>query len=243
MGNMLVPKDLEGDHAPLTVEQIKKLVPRNMKAAISKNFVQKLNDVAEDPEVRNVFRENMVGFLDVLNEPNINMSAYISAVKYVSYKLMDHTNQSAWCKTFPERHQRMLEEEKGDDAIRAAVSAYSKGKIVNLVMEQALVPTWVLNADVRQKAINRLAHLMVKSKSEKVQADAAMGLLTHLKPPEAQKVDISIGEREDESLVAMRKAITDLAQAKRSEIEGGRATAGEMAASKIIDVEAEVIDG
>lgn len=236
----LKKKDEFAEDAKLTVEQVKSLVPRAMKQNITPELVRTLNDIAEDPELRAIYRENVIGYMDVLQEPNISLKAYLAAVKYVSYKLMDKSNEAAWMMTFPERYQRMVDEDKGHDAIRAAVSAYNKGKIVNMVLERSLVPTWVLNSDIHQKAINHLAHLMKTAKSEKVQGDAASSLLTHLKPPESKKIDLEIGYKEDDSLRVMKNALAELANAKRKQIEDGDASAGEIAASRIIDVTPEI---
>lgn len=244
MGTLNVPKPTSEveDEIPLTVESLRQVVPRKAKAAITPKFVDHLNNLVEDPAARETFRENLIGFADILAEPNVSMKVYVQAIRYCSYKLMDMTNQDAWIRTFPERYQRMLDEGKGADAIRAAVSAYTKGKIVTQVMEQAMTPVWLLNRDVYQKAINTQALLMATAKSEKVRSDAANSLLTHLKPPEAKKVDITMGVKEDDSVKELRKAAIDLANAKREQIEAGMVTAKEVAEAKIIDVDHEAVD-
>jgi hypothetical protein len=233
--------ELEEEGA-LTAEQIKAVIPHKSKSMVTPDFVHTLNNLVDDPQARESFRENFLGFSDVLKDSNIGMKAYIQAVKYVSFKMMGMSNQEAWSKTFPERLARMQREGKSDVNIRASVCAYNRGKVVTQLLEQSLVPTHILNADVFQEAINTQARLMMTAKSEKVRSDAANSLMSHLKPPEAQKVKVDVGIQEDSSVIAMREALTDLVAAKRKSIEAGQMTAGEVAGSRIIDVEAEVVE-
>jgi hypothetical protein len=241
MATVNVPKkvnELE-EEKQLTVEALRAVVPRKSRSAITPKFVKKLNELVDDPEIRETFRNNVIGYVDILNEPHVSTKDYIQAVRYASYKLMDCTNQEAWIKTFPERYERMLEEGKSPDAIRAAVSAYAKGKVVNMVLEQSMIPVHIMNMDVYQKAVNTQAKLMMTAKSEKVRSDAANSLLTHLKPPESKKVDLSVNMKEDDSVRQLRNAVTDLARAQQAAIEQGTQNAKEIAEAKIIEGEFE----
>lgn len=234
-------QDLE-EEGQLTVNQIREIVPHKSRAMVTPDFVDTLNNLIDDPQARETFRENFIGFSSALKEPNVNMKTYVQAVRYVSFKMMGLTNQDAWARTFPERLERMQKEGKPDVNIRASVSAYAKGKLVVQLMDQAMVPTHIGNADIFQKAINEQARLMMTAKSEKVRSDAANSLMHHLKPPEATKVNIDVGIQEDPSVIAMREALTGLVSEKKKQIESGMMTAGEVAGSRIIDVEAKVIE-
>jgi hypothetical protein len=160
---------------------------------------------------------------------------------------MGMTNQQSWIRTFPERYQRLIDDGKiteGDDAhLRATVSCYNKGKVVNQIREQTLIPTWVLNSDIHQKAINQLATLMVSSKSDKVRADAAASLLTHLKMPETVKMKLDVEVKEDDSIKQLRGAVTELVQAQKEAIATGTADAKRIAEAKLIDADYERVDG
>jgi hypothetical protein len=224
----------DGEH-PLTAEALKAVMPKRQKHNITDSLVNELNTLVKDPEERRAFRENLISYASVLEDPNVKLPDYVHAVRYVSYQLMGMTNQQAWVRTFPERYQRLIDDKKiseDDDAhLRATVSCYNKGKVVNTIREQTLIPTWVLNSDVHQKAINRLAILMVSSKSEKVQADAASSLLTHLKMPETVKMKLDVEVKEDDS--------TDLALAQRDAIKSGAADAQVIAEGKLVETEYE----
>jgi hypothetical protein len=83
------------------------------------------------------------------------------------------------------------------------------------------------------------ADLMVNSGSDKVRCDAANSLLTHLKMPETQKVELEIGVKEDSSIAQLRQATLELARQQRLAMEAGAMNAQEVAHAKIvIDVDA-----
>lgn len=237
--NNLVPEDT----SKLTVETLKATMPKRMKGNITESLVNKLNKLVTDPDERVYFRENLLSYTHVLQDPNVKLEAYIHAVRYVSYKLMGMTNQEAWIKTFPDRYQRILNDGKSDAHLRATVSGYNKNKIVATVYEQALIPVHVLNADVFQKAVTTQAELMTNPNvSDKVRSDAANSLMTHLKPPEARKLELDVAVAEDDSLRELRRAVTDLAVAQKEAIEVGTEDARRIAESKLINGESERVD-
>lgn len=222
---------------PLTIEQLKSVMPKRQKQNVTQEFVDKINSMVEEPEFRDNFRENILGYIDVLNDPTTSLKGYLRAVKYVSFKIMGFSNQESWLRTFPERFQRLCDENKPEAYVRSLVCAYNKGKLVNQILDQSLVPTWVLNNDKFQAAINVQAGLMVHAKSEKVRADAANSLLTHLKRPEAAKVEIDIAVKQEDTIGEMRRAAIELVDAQRRAIEQGMENAATIAESKIIEGE------
>ena len=234
------PLAIVPDTPDLTVEQLKKLMPARQKQNVTQSFVDNLNQMVVEPEFREHFRENILGYIDVLQDPNTSLKGYIRAVKYVSYKLMGDSNQEAWMKTFPERFQRLVDEEKPEAYIRSLVCAYNKGQLVNRILEQSMVPTWVLNQDKFQKAINTQAELMMLAKSEKVRTDAANSLLTHLRQPEATKVSVDVTVKQEDSIGEMRRTVIELGKAQAEAIRLGIGNAKTVAESEII--EGEVVD-
>jgi len=110
-----------------------------------------------------------------------------------------------------------------------------------LLLEQSMIPTWVVNADMYQKAINVQAQLMITAKSEKVRTDAANSLLTHLKQPETVKMKLDVEVKQDDSINELRRAVTDLAIAQKEAIQVGVTDATRIAKAKIISGESERI--
>lgn len=217
----------------LTVDELRAALPDKMKKSISQNLIDQINDTLMDEEEYENYRNNLVSYTSVLADGKFKIEQYLDAVRYTSFKVQGATNIEAYAKTFPHKIQRFQREGVSDKDIASYVSAYNKGKLVNLIMQQTLVPTWVLNQDLHQKAINHLALLMITAKSEKVQADSAAALLTHLKPPEAAKVEISVKPQEDGGLNALRQTMMELAQQQSIAIRSGMMNVQEVAHQKL----------
>lgn len=225
----------------LTRDQVEQALPPNLKAAATQQFTDKINNITADPVVAEQVRENFVSYTSVLKDGRFKTDDYLSAVTYVSYKLMGLTNQDAYIRTFPQRYQQLLAKNTSSKDIAAYVSAYNKGKLVNAILEQTLVPTWVLNQDIYQKAVMTQLDLMVNAQSEKVRTEAANSILTHLKRPEVKSVNLNLGVQESSGLTELKNLMTDLAQKQIKAIESGTPTL-EIAAQPIIEGEYVEVD-
>lgn len=235
MDNEVISKD-----DLVTKEQLKVALPKEFKGRVTDDIVDTINDIISNPEMRELYRENFVTYTNVLSTGKYTIQQYIDAVRYVSYKILGSTNIEAYAKTFPDRYKRLVAEGIEDKNIASYATAYNKGQLVNKIYEQTLIPTHVLNADIFQKAINTQAYLMMNANSEKVRSDAANSLLTHLKRPEAQKVELNLGIREDKSIDALRESTMALVAQQKLMIESGMSNTREIAHSKII--QGEVVD-
>lgn len=226
----------------LTIDQFKAALPDKVKKSINQELIDQINTTLSEPEMYETYRENLMSYTKVMQEGKFKISEYINAVKYVSHKLMGCTNLDAYSKTFPDKIARFTAQQVASKDIASYVTAYNKSKLVNLIYEQTLIPSYVLNQDLYQKALNVQADLMVNAKSEKVKSDAANSLLTHLKPPEVKKVELDIGIKEDSSIAALRASTLELARQQRLAMEAGAMNAQEVAHSQlIIDTEAKEI--
>ena len=227
----------------LTVEQFKQALPDKVKKSINQELIDQINTTLSEPELFESYRENLLSYTKVMADGRFKVDSYIQAVKYVSHKLMGCTNIEAYTKTFPDKYQRFVAQGVQAKDIASYVTAYNKSKLVNLIFEQTLIPSYVLNQDLYQRALNVQADLMVNSGSDKVRCDAANSLLTHLKMPETQKVELEIGVKEDSSIAQLRQATLELARAQRLAMEAGSISAQEVAHAKIvIDVDATEVN-
>lgn len=218
----------------LTVEQFKQALPDKVKKSINQELIDQINTTLSDPEMFESYRDNLLSYTKVMADGRFKISNYVDAVKYVSHKLMGCSNIDAYTKTFPDKYQRFLAQGVAAKDIASYVTAYNKSKLVNLIFEQTLIPSYVLNQDLYQKALNVQAELMVSANSEKVRCDAANSLLTHLKMPETQKVELEIGVKEDSSIGALRQATLELARQQRLAMEAGQMNAQEVAHTKLV---------
>lgn len=219
---------------PLTAEQFKQVLPDKVKKSVSQELIDQINSTLSDPEMYEAYRDNLLSYTRVMADGRFKVDSYISAVKYVSHKLMGATNIEAYSKTFPDKMQRFAAQGVSAKDIASYVTAYNKSKLVNLIFEQTLIPSYVLNQDLYQKALNVQAELMVSANSEKVRCDAANSLLTHLKMPETQKVELEIGVKEDSAIAALRATTMELARQQRLMLEAGAMNAQEVAHSKLV---------
>jgi len=218
----------------LTEEEFKAALPDKVKRTIGKDLMFKINEVLAEPEMYEQYRDNLLSYTGVMQDGRFKIANYIDAVKYVSHKLAGRSNIAAYSRTFPDKIKRF--ENKGTSAkdVASYVSAYHKSKLVGMLLEQTLVPTWVLNQDLYQQALNTQAELMINANSEKVRTDAANSLLSHLKQPETQKIQLDIGVKEDSSIDKLRQATLELAAAQRLAVQAGSMNAQEIAHSPVV---------
>ena len=216
-----------------TIEDVKKAVPSHIRNNISQSLVDTLNNIANDPIIAEDIRNNFISYSAVLKEGKFKVEDYLNAVAYVSYKLMNNTNEEAYAKTFPQRYSALIAKGIAKKDIASYVSAYNKGKLVNLILEQTLVPSWVLNQDLYQKAINVQADMMQNAQSEKVRVEAANSLLTHLGKPKEGSFQINIGETENSGMREMRDMLRQVAMNQQEAIQQGRMQTIDVAAQRI----------
>lgn len=223
----------------LTKDEVVKAMPATLKSSVTQQLVDTVNNATSDPLIAEQVRNNFISYAAVLKDGKFKTQDYVNAVTYVSFKLMSYSNEEAYSRTFPQRHADLIARGTTKKDISAYVSAYHRGKLVSLIMEQSLVPTWVLNQDLYQKALNVQADLMVNAISEKARVDAANSILTHLKKPEVNNFQLNLQMEDNSGMNELRHTLTQLAAQQKELIENG-VSAKTIAASPIID--GEVID-
>jgi len=225
---------------PLTIEQFQLALPDKLKKSVNQELIDRVNATLAEPEMYEAYRENLISYGKVMKDGRWTVVEYLAAVKYVSHKLMGASNIEAYSKTFPDKIARFTAQGVVSKDIASYVTAYNKSKLVNLIFEQTIIPSHVLNQDLFQKGINKLADLMMTANSEKVQVEAANALVTHLKPPEVKKVELEISNKEDSSINALRDATMVLVAQQRELLRAGGTTAQALAHQRV--VQADVVD-
>jgi len=220
----------------LTIEEVEKALPAQLKTNVSQQMVDELNNLSQDPIAAENMRNNFLSYTNVMMDGKFKLEDYVYAVVYTSYRIMGYNRRDAYSRTFPKRYQALKARGASEKDISAYVGAYNKNKLVNLIMEQTLVPVWILNQHVYQKAINTQADLMLNARSEKVRSDAANSLLTHLKKPETKQIELNIGIKEDSGMDELRGKLREMAELQQSLIEKG-ITTKEIAHQPIVDAE------
>lgn len=208
----------------LTTDDLLSALPTKFKSAATQSLADKLNTISSDPVVAENVRDNFITYASVLQTGKYKLDDYLNAVKYVSFKHMGLTNQKSYQNTFPKRYQKLVGEGRTDKEISAYVAAYSKTKLVSAIMEQSLIPMWLLHTDAYNKAVETQVELMLTANSEKVRSDAANSVLTHLKRPEKNTVDINIGVKETDSMKELRDMMSSMALKQQELIKSGVST-------------------
>ena len=208
----------------LTLQQVAHALPPNLKNNVTQQLVDNINNCVADPIMAEAIKDNFLSYTQVLSEGKFKTEDYLSAVMYVSFKLMGMSNKDAYSRTFPARFRTLLNNGTSEKDISSYVSMYNKGRLVNLILEKSLIPTWVLNQHIYQKAINVQADLMSNANSEMVRMQAANSILTHLAKPKEVGPLINLDLREGSGLNELKATLTQLAQQQRDLIGQGVTT-------------------
>lgn len=224
----------------LTEEQFKQALPVAFRGNVNKDVMKSINDVLSDPNIAEQYRDNLVGYTNVIKEGKFKLESYVYAVKYVTQKLMGKSNTDAYIATFPDKYQDFVARNVSQKDIASYISAYNKGKLVSLIMEQALIPVWVGNQDLYQKALNVQAELMMNAQSEKVRCEAANSILTQLKQPDKTKITLDVSEEASDTMKALRDSTMALVAQQREMIQAGMTNAKEVAGTALI-IDGEVV--
>lgn len=219
----------------LTQDDVRQALPIHLKNAATKELVDALNNIPLDSEVADTIRDNFISYSKVLKEGKYKIEDYMNAIAYVTFRMMGYNNQESYARTFPQRYNALVAQNKSSKDISSYVAMYNKGKLVNAIMEQSMIPVWLINHDVMQKAINHQVYLMENAKSELVQMQAAKALMDTLKKPESKDINVNIGTTEDKGVEELRNMMVGLAERQKQLIEQGVSTR-DIAHQKLIDV-------
>lgn len=223
----------------VTKDQLMATMPPSLKHNITDNLVNMVNTASNDVDELENIRGNFVNFSSVMREGRYSMEEYFNAVKYVSFKLMQHNNQEAYIRTFPDRYQNLLARGATPKEISSYVHAYNKGKLVNAIWEQSIIEPWILYNDKFSLGIKALVEVIEDPNvSNRDKWSSADKLLTHLKKPEtAAGLNINIGTTvTEDTLDRLDQALDRLSNMQQSTIGNG-SNAKEIAESNIINGE------
>ena len=223
----------EGTEDLIDLDEFRSSVPTRLQKNVTPAILRRINETLQNAEIHDMYRENLLSYTHVLREGRFKMTNYLDAVKYVSYKLMGHTNIQSYSMAFPEKMQKWEADGVEPKDVASYISAYQNSKLVMLIIEQSMIPVHVLNRETYQRAINKQAQLMMTAKSEKVQCDAANSLLVNLKPPENQKIELEITEKQDSVIDALRETTAEFVAQQRRALEQQTMTAQDAAIQKI----------
>ena len=220
----------------LTLEFVKDAVPKKCKSAVTQEFVDSLNKAMHSSAEGEIFVENFITYTGVINEGRFGLTEYLDAVKFVSCKLLGYTNVDAYKKVFPERWMRM--ERDGIKKKEDFAQKYNGNLLVNKIYQQTIVPTWVLNAPLHQKALTELGR-MIDDPSVRgmTKVKACEAILNATKQPEVVKNEVQISLGQTDTIAELRSVTAKLADTLKQGLENGQKSLRSVAEERIVDAD------
>lgn len=226
----------------ITLRELQTALPPKVKMKARQELVDRVNLLVEDPEMRERYRENLLTYGSVLQDPRFTVDQYVDAVRYCSFKFAGATNIEAYIKTFPDRYQRHVDNGVKSKDIASYVTSYSKTVLVVKIMEQAMIPNYIINQEYFQEALlTNVSIMRDEDVSPKVRVDAANSVMANLKQPETSKIELDITQKEDSVIGEIRRASKELMEAQKLAIQNGKSVQ-DVAESRLFDSNGEIVD-
>ena len=217
----------------ITREDLKLTMQPAFVAKIPDEAIEQINTLINDPDMGDFYHENMVTYQKILSEGRYKTEHYLNAIKYCSHIVKGDTQKEAYTHTFPDRIKYWDTIGKVQKDRANLISAYQASQLVQKILSQAMVPVWLMNQDLYQKALNTQVELMQGSNSDMVRHLAAKTVLETLKRPEEAKLSIDINQKETTFMRELKDAVQDLVIAQKRGIESGLLTVKEAAEAEI----------
>ena len=222
--NMVKMRDIEEEMSPaavkaykptvtnahgLTVEKIKKFLPRGTSIKLTREIVEKLNRAEQETGIdQNLFEEQLLSYLHLM-EGGAGIEKLANAIKFCNLRLLPKMgNEKAWKIVFPEKAAEI--EARGEDCSSFA-SMYNNTKMVREISKLLLVPVYISHAPVHiamHKKLYDLSNGIGANKGEyvspNVQMNAAIALMEATRMPEDKSIELKIGMSDDAKNVQLR---------------------------------------
>lgn len=234
------------DKRELFKKSIIRELPERMKKSLTEEFLDDMFNIQEDGLFLDALRENFLTYTNILIAGKYSLEEYSNAIRFITHKLMGYSDVDSYIKTFPERYERICSanEELSEKEIRGKVSSYASmfksSKIVTGILEQTIIPSWILYAPVYNKAIEELVKVVSTARSEIAKVNACGLLLQHTKPPEVKKLQLDIGVQTSNSIEQLKQTVSEFAKMQLEQIKAGTSVK-EIAEKEIVEIMAEEV--
>jgi hypothetical protein len=116
----------------------------------------------------------------------------------------------------------MVAEGFDEKRMSSSIAAYHKGALVQRILSQSTIPLYMLYQDEAHKAIKTLVQIMTEpDASFKTRAEAADKLLTHIKRPEAAKIELDVTHRQVDGMQELQVMMREVAARQLNAIASG----------------------
>lgn len=176
------------DEHELSLAELKEAMPASYSLSVTPKLLKEVNKLIGKSNNGELLKESVLGSTEVLQEGKYRTDAYFKASIFASYKKMNYTDIKAWRLTFPDKHKRLVDNDKKQNFISATVSGYVRGGLVQRLLALSIYPTHLFYRDHYHKAVMKQVQLM-NCKNLVVEQKAAGDLMKYLTPPEVQSED------------------------------------------------------
>lgn len=229
------------DYKELDLADLKATLPKSVAKKIDQSFVDNFNSTVKDPNYREQIKANYLGYIHVIQGGKYKAMDYLNAVKFCTFILAGYNNKDAYYLAFPDRARKFVANAVQPKDIQNLVNGYKRGKLVKTILEQSITPSWIVNQDVYQDAINAQYKLMKTAKSEMVRQNAAACLISELSPPKETKMSIGVSEGSKDTLDSLTSAIRQYSELQSRSLNSGNSTLKDVAHSQIVDADYEEV--
>lgn len=234
----------------MTLEELTLVMPKKKAKLMNQELVDMINEAETRGDWEGEYEKDVVSYSSILTQGRYKVTDYLKAVEFVSFYINGNEQADSYMKTFPEKVKRRVMEGKSQYAT-GAPAMYFKGDLVQKILAQAQLPVRLVHHHKQHAAMDKLYSLMMDVKSsQRIQMESANALLTQLKEPEAQKVELEIGLKKDEGAAALEAKLLEVATLQQEAfINGGdlkqlqKLTFSDPDEEEIIDVEDISADG
>ena len=205
----------------LDIDTLRELIPKKQKNLVTENIVKIINETASDELIADEFKKNFVTYTNVISSGKYSLEEYNNAVHFLTMIMIGDSEIDAYSKVFPDRYKRLIEKGVDRSKISSYVSNYKNTKLVVQLLEQSMVPTYIVNAPLYQDALNHSIWLMYNAQSETVQQKSAEAVMVQLKAPEAAKLEVDISVNKGSVVDDYEQVMLEVAERKREAMLAG----------------------
>lgn len=183
----------------ITLEELKERFPAK-KNTITEETVKLINDAMNDPQFSGEeFINTMLDYQNVLATSSASFKEYVNAIKFCAYLESTDFNITEAYKLARASDEfvkeRMFAPTDSNEyrELTSRASTHHKSPLVRKILTQSDMPLHLMFQGARYRAVAVLAREMTDAEYSKDRIAAADKLLTHVKPPENQKIELDIG--------------------------------------------------
>jgi len=241
----------------ITKSRLQELLPRGSKHTITDDLLDMIARMEDDTGLpQDMLEEDVMSYMYILKKvPRTKISELVNAVKFCNLK-RNHSNEQAWSIVFPDKYERLKNENK---QIANHVAMYNASKLVQEIDKEMLIPFHLTYAPYAHAAVKKQYELMngraapnangePMTVSPMVQHLAAKSLYEMTAMPETAKIDLTISKSEEEVSMQqeMNQQLAQLVKMQKARLDAGESieTVQQIGVNFNEHVtEAEVIDG